>query len=85
MTALVPDLTYEVAWVWRQQAAAPPSSIDVQVQGFTWRQRSLDDYTGWLDPTPTAHLRLPVEVSPPWVKPGATPSPAASPTPAATS
>jgi hypothetical protein len=85
MTELVPDLTYEVAWVWRQQAAAPPSSIDVQVQGFTWRQRSLDDYTGWLDPAPTAHLRLPVEVRPPWVKPGATPSPAASPTPAATS
>ena len=56
-----PDL--QVAWVWRQQQR-PTEQHRRAGQGFTWRQRSLDDYTGWLDPTPTAHLRLPVEVDP---------------------
>ena len=34
-----------------------------------WRQRVLDDYEGWLDPAPMAHLRLPVTVKPGWVQP----------------
>lgn len=72
MSDLVPDLPLEVAWVWRQQAASAPGSIDVQVQGFTFRQRSLDDYEGWLDPEPVAHLRLPVTVKPGWVRPSPT-------------
>jgi len=69
MTSLVPELKYEVAWIWRRQGAGAPSSVDVQVQGFTWRQRVLDDYEGWLDPAPMAHLRLPVTVKPGWVRP----------------
>lgn len=66
MATTVPELTYEVAWVFRRKGGAAPGTIEVEVRSFTHRQRTLDDYTGWLDPTDMGHVRLPVTVKAPW-------------------
>jgi hypothetical protein len=69
MATVVPELSYEVAWVFERRGEAAPSSVNVEVRGFTYRQRTLDDYTGWLDPTDLGHLRMPVTVKAPYEKP----------------
>lgn len=69
MLTVGPELTYDVAWIWQRQGAVPPATVDVEIQKFTYRQRVLDEYTGWLDPQPMAHLVLPVTVRDPYVDP----------------
>ena len=70
MFEVPPLMTFEVAWVWeRTGSVTPPASVQVEIEKFTYRQSSLEDSFGWLDPVPTAHLRLPVAIKDPYVDP----------------
>ena len=47
---LNPGLTYDVAYIWEQNAEAPvPSTVDVTVYDHGFRQSSIDDQENWFD------------------------------------
>lgn len=59
-----PGLTYETAWVFRQQDTRPaPTSVTVEVDGHTYRTDTIDATTKWLDPEAVATGSLPMKPS----------------------
>ena len=61
MSTVSPGITYPVAWIWHRHERAVPETVRVQVRSFTFRQSTLQDTEGWLDPAPLTHLDLPVK------------------------
>lgn len=61
LSPVQPGLTYEVAFLFEQDAGSPPpTTATVQLQRHTWRQASLDPTIAWRDPTTTLRGELPV-------------------------
>lgn len=57
-----PSMPATYVIVWFQSTSQPaPSTLEVDVTGWTYRRSSLDGSRQWLDPTVTAHLSVPVE------------------------
>ncbi len=57
-----PGLTGAVILVWQQDARAPiPATVTMTLARHTQRLSSMDGSLGWFDPTPVAHVTLPVE------------------------
>lgn len=69
VTTVTPGITYDVAWVWERHVAEPPSEVRVQVNAFTFRQSTLQDFEGWMSPTATRYLDLPVKETAPYTPP----------------
>lgn len=61
LSSAAAGLTYEVVYLWDQDATAdPPSEATVAVQRHTWRQSTIDDQFLWLDPVVTHEGRFEV-------------------------
>lgn len=81
LRAIGPDLTYEVAWVFQRQGrgADLPTTLQVEVRGFTWRKDSTDGEQKWLDPTTRSLVAVPLTEKAPLPSPTPTPSATAPP------
>ena len=66
ITSVGPGLTYEVVWIYEQQATSPPpASVGVTVQAHTLRANTVDQQIQWLDAAAVATGTLPLKVVPP--------------------
>jgi len=61
LDGLGPGLTYEVAFIWQQQASEPlPTSVRLLTRSHGFRQGTFDDAEGWFDIADDAVGRFPV-------------------------
>jgi hypothetical protein len=61
LSPVQPGIAYDMVFLFEQRPGEePPSEVNVQVVGHTWRQNSIDKTMGWFDPAVIAQGTLPM-------------------------